>query len=370
MAPSTKLGNLLHLEPLYLSELPNHPSFETLPASATTPKPVRPDVTTFLISALNEASAFLNDTPQSFKRTKVKHSPPSTGKVHLFSREVRAAELAQIPWEDSHVRRHRPHDLNNAESTKAAAGESWFARVSNHANRGEPGTADWEEFENGLLVDHSKHEMMYTPDVYDAFKVIEWDVPEDEEAIGEEPGEGSALSNAGYAQVSMNIYEMCHSLPTPLTNRIFTNLVISARRTTTPPSFLSLQIPVRLPRSFTPAFYSSLRNLTEGSTAQKRKKTITGIYTAVESVRLLPESSSNQNGGGRGDGVDPNGWSGEPNIEWVMATASDARGWLPMGLQKMGVPGAVAKDVGLFMRWVEHRRNSKEPMENGGGGSP
>ena len=39
----------------------------------------------------------------------------------------------------------------------------------------------------------------------------------------------------------------------------------------------------------------------------------------------------------------------EQNIDWVMATASDAKGWLPMWMQKLGVPSAVVKDVGLFM---------------------
>ena len=43
-----------------------------------------------------------------------------------------------------------------------------------------------------------------------------------------------------------------------------------------------------------------------------------------------------------------------------MATASNARGSLPMWAQKMGVPGAVVKDVGLFMKWVGGRRKGAE----------
>ena len=31
----------------------------------------------------------------------------------------------------------------------------------------------------------------------------------------------------------------------------------------------------------------------------------------------------------------------DQNIEWTMATASNAKGWLPMWAQKMGVPSAV-----------------------------
>ena len=49
-----------------------------------------------------------------------------------------------------------------------------------------------------------------------------------------------------------------------------------------------------------------------------------------------------------------------------MATASDAKGWLPMWVQKLGVPGAVVKDVGLFIRWIRN----KGPMSRPGTGSP
>jgi len=46
-------------------------------------------------------------------------------------------------------------------------------------------------------------------------------------------------------------------------------------------------------------------------------------------------------------------------VVWQMATASDAKGSLPMPLQKMGVPGAVVKDVGLFMGWIDGKRNGR-----------
>jgi hypothetical protein len=42
-----------------------------------------------------------------------------------------------------------------------------------------------------------------------------------------------------------------------------------------------------------------------------------------------------------------------------MGTASDAGGNLPMWAQKMGVPGAVVKDVGLFMQYCEDQRRGK-----------
>ena len=48
-------------------------------------------------------------------------------------------------------------------------------------------------------------------------------------------------------------------------------------------------------------------------------------------------------------------------IEWIMATASDAKGWLPMWAQKLGIPGAIVKDVGLFIAWVAKQRQSGAP---------
>lgn len=62
----------------------------------------------------------------------------------------------------------------------------------------------------------------------------------------------------------------------------------------------------------------------------QRKAPVLGVYTAVETVRKLP--------GGK--------------VDWLMATASDAKGVLPLSIQKMSIPGAVAKDVGFFMSWV------------------
>ncbi|KAL8948686.1 MAG: hypothetical protein Q9222_005154 [Ikaeria aurantiellina] len=82
------------------------------------------------------------------------------------------------------------------------------------------------------------------------------------------------------------------------------------------------------------AFYSNGRNIREGGSALKRKKPVLGVYTSIERCVLRADNQ----------------------IEWTMATASNARGWLPMWAQKMGVPGAVVKDVGLLMKWIEGKR--------------
>jgi len=143
---------------------------------------------------------------------------------------------------------------------------------------------------------------------------------------------------------------MAHSLPFPLKPRVFPTLIITASLPCRanggihpapcfdshhPTALLVVQIPINI-ADFPLALYSSGRNVQDGSTSQKRKKVVLGTYTSIEKCTFMPDL----------------------NIQWVMATASDAKGWLPMWMQKLGVPGAVAKDVGLFVNWVKGTRRS------------
>jgi len=120
---------------------------------------------------------------------------------------------------------------------------------------------------------------------------------------------------------------MCHAIPAPLRPRCFPVLVCTA--SASPTSFLAVSIPVDL-RALPASFYSNGRNATEGVDPQQKKKPVIGMYTAVERAEMDDKGE----------------------IEWAMATASDARGVLPMFLQKMSIPGQIAKDVGLFLRWI------------------
>jgi Protein of unknown function (DUF3074) len=121
---------------------------------------------------------------------------------------------------------------------------------------------------------------------------------------------------------------MCHAIPPPLQPRCFPVLVCTAATSET--SFLAVTLPVDL-ESIPASFYSSGRNTTEGSDSQHRKKPVMGKYAAVETAY-----------------IDTDG-----QIEWTMATASNAKGNLPMFAQKMGLPGAIAKDVGFFLNWIQ-----------------
>ena len=60
------------------------------------------------------------------------------------------------------------------------------------------------------------------------------------------------------------------------------------------------------------------------------------VYTSIERCKMTPSG----------------------DIEWIMATASDAKGNLPMAAQKLGVPGAIVNDVGFFMKWTADNRSS------------
>lgn len=135
------------------------------------------------------------------------------------------------------------------------------------------------------------------------------------------------------------VYEMCHHIPPPLSNRVFAVVIATAvsRPATGPPSFLVVQVPVDVAR-LPAALYSNGRHKTAADTAQKKKDITIGQYVSIERAELVDEGKS---------------------VKWQMATASDAKGVLPMWAQKMGVPGAVVKDVGLFIDWTGKRRKEK-----------
>lgn len=166
------LGNLIRLYPLTLGEVPNHPQFANVPQ---TPKAMQessthPEIVPFLRAVLAEASTFIDTTvPSTFVKKQLKASKPAVAKVQLLQRTITPEELAQVPWTTSKLPRH-------VDPAKAAAKmEPWFARRSRHSNQSEDGTADYPEFDAGLRVEHSVKERMYTPNVFDSYKVLDWD---------------------------------------------------------------------------------------------------------------------------------------------------------------------------------------------------
>lgn len=154
---------------------------------------------------------------------------------------------------------------------------------------------------------------------------------------------GSDDSTKGWTQVSLGVYEMRHEMPFPLKARAFTVLLASG----IPPPPESILLASSIPPPSTTSIPSPgrefilatvpLEPLPKGTQGSKFGVGVTGVvhgaYVAIE--RVFEEGGE---------------------IVWDMATASDAKGSLPLGMQKLGVAGAVTKDVGLFMRWVGEKR--------------
>lgn len=203
------------------------------------------------------------------------------------------------------------HEVPQKLLPPGTAPEAWFARTSIHENAAEAGTASWEEFDAGLRQDHSVHETDYTPDCLYAHQVLTWD---DAGALGEVQG---------WEDVHLNVMEMCHQLPAPLNKRVFSVLVVTGKKASG--EFIVVQIPVDTTGI-------------PGTKYRDDKAFTPGMYVSVERGVL-------EEGGAK--------------VKWQMGTASDAKGVLPMFVQKLGVPGAVVKDVGLFIDWCEKRRQGK-----------
>lgn len=111
------------------------------------------------------------------------------------------------------------------------------------------------------------------------------------------------------------------------------------------PSFLIVTIPI-------PDLLSSpTPTPTQREAAQRMSSgAITATYASVERFRKLSPQDSEAYSQGEGNPGD---------IEWIMATASDAHGVLPGWVQALAVPGQIAKDVPYFLRWVDGERRKK-----------
>lgn len=121
------------------------------------------------------------------------------------------------------------------------------------------------------------------------------------------------------------VFEMAHKIPPPLGNRVFPVLVVKGKKTGGPsPSFSVVQFPVEISK-LSKALYANGRHKTEGDNDTKKKAVVMGAYTSIERCQL-------QDSG---------------HTKWEMATASDAKGNLPMFIQKKAIPDAIAKDVSV-----------------------
>ncbi|KIW30429.1 uncharacterized protein PV07_06172 [Cladophialophora immunda] len=352
MATNTTQSNLIRLAPLRLGELPEHPALPCADSS-------RPNLLPFLLTLLDDGADFLSPASFSanFKHHSVKSAPPSEAKVEALTYSVAAKELEDIvDWGAS---KNTTANANPAQLGQDAgqgdtytrpgrskppprvlsAGEHWCARKSIHKDisskdTSSPGNASWKEFIFGLRDNHSKHEEDFTPTLYDAHCVCTWN-----EEVKDLESQEKVLGKSGqkYSCVTIAVYEMCHATPPPTSPRCFPVLVATA--SISADEFLAVTVPVTLGTSVHDAIYSSGRNTRDGKTSQQRKSVVLGVYTAIEIVRRK-----------KGDVNVGKNWN---EVEWIMATASDAKGNLPMWMQKMSLPGMISKDVSYFLKWVK-----------------
>ena len=180
MAP---LGSLIRLSLLSSEGLPFHAVLHGHPKIAddlnrpTTDEDDaessgHPTLEAFLKEVLDEATQFMDDLPSTFREGSLKSSPPPIADVRRLSRAIPRAQLAEIR------RKHNTSAIRPRFPDEALkGGETWFARRSRHSNQKQNGTADFHEFNYGIRIDHSEHERDYSPNVCDAVKIVEWDLP-------------------------------------------------------------------------------------------------------------------------------------------------------------------------------------------------
>lgn len=290
-----------------------------LPTPSSTADQLRP----FLATLLEEAVPFLNSVPtaasassssSSWKPKGTKRFPESDAPIDITERVLSLTVDGQTET------------------------ETWACRRSVHADEAKKGTASWAEFVECLRDRHAETEEAFTPTVLGHRMVVSWGAAQD---VGPISLVSSAASSASsWGGFGMTVVEMKHKIPPPLRPRVFCVLQVSCTSTGQGQEFVVVSVPVK--------------DVSTGVWKEKAelsvdKGVVVGAYAAVERVRRVC-----------GEG------GSKAEVEWVMATASDAKGVLPMWVQTKAVPGQVAKDVKLFLGWVDGER--KKGMLKGVGG--
>ncbi|KAI9924141.1 hypothetical protein MW887_007381 [Aspergillus wentii] len=272
---------------IHLHPLPfsSLPSHPSLNALST-----RPSHLDFIHSILSEAHFFLTTSiPDHFHQDpKPRPSHPSTSPVYLSTASL-------LP------------------GARGQGKEFWVCRRSTHSDEAVDGTASFAEFQDGLRVDHSEKEKEYTPSVTSVETLLEWSSLESIEG--------------GWKGVDMHVNIITHTFhPTFLISpRTFINLIISAELpTTAAPGFVTVQIPLICnPVDHVP------KPLRDKITQSVPGNSIFATYASVERLLSLDKPSK--------------------QVEWIMATTSDAGGSIPQWIQRSwtmgGVPKAVVADV-------------------------
>lgn len=323
----TELGPLVRLAGISISQLPTGGRATKTESSTSGSGPTnessasadQSDLKTFIANVLQEAIPFIDDVkpkygiPQKYtsawkSKGTPKKFPTSNARVELTTRTVPATDL---------------FDIKGLKPTKyAIKDEFWACRRSCHKNEKAKGTADWYEFVDSFKKDHAKSEKAFTPTCIGARPAITWDA------------KGIEVEVRGFLwkDATVSVVEMSHKMPMPgglLKDRNFPVLQVTASQDGTD-EFIVVSIPL------------SDFELSPHAIDAKNKNMVIGTYVAVERIRIM--KNGEQNG----------------EIEWIMATASDAKGVLPQWIQNLAVPNAIAEDVELFISWKAGQRSQAE----------
>jgi hypothetical protein len=221
----------------------------------------------------------------------------------MFERVVSAEELRAIA---------KDQNLPQANGGSKIRPETWSLRRSVHEGAKKAGTADWEEWTRCFKEGHADAEMKFTPTVMSHTLKKQWDCAGAEVTLGGDT----------YEDLTLKLEESVHKMPAPLNNRVFPVLQITAavrgRR-----EFIVVQV------AAVPESLSAEEHRSDGA--------LRGTYTSIERFKEVDDQG---------------------NVEWLMGTVSDARGVLPAWIQKMAVPGAIAKDVDMFLEWIVSERGA------------
>ncbi|KPI45760.1 uncharacterized protein AB675_527 [Cyphellophora attinorum] len=429
------LSPLLRLTPLNVSDLPPHPDLaKSLPKVKDGEQSTQPDLLPFVTTLLNDGLAFLSksEIANHFKHTTTKKADGSDADVDVLLQSISKSTIgSRVTWHNTNDAANRPSsrrasatpsvsgkgkDTTTAPSTSdqnhlaiptntqqpnsrsasvssttaptsrsriqrpkptSIADEHWYTRRSihtSHSSKLSPGSAP-EEFLFGLLNEHSKNEQAFTPNLFDAHPILNWDGQI--RKLAEEGG----LRREGWMDVSASVWEMCHDLPGILGPRCFGVCVVGGRvvpeqgmagpaaegggtsnDVSTRPGtvsglrrwergekqkFVVVTVPVVLEK-VKASFYASYRNMKEGKDEKQKRPVVQGLYAAVETCTLRAKTSAAT---ATSDGAAAVAEE-EEEVEWIMSTASDAKGNLPMWMQKLALPGQLPKDVSYFMKWI------------------
>lgn len=241
--------------------------------------------------------------------------------------------------------------------------DTWVCRRSVHADSCPPAgrSACWAEFVDCIRDRHAETEELFTPGVLGRRVAVTW--AEGGAAVAGSPGgrlDPVEVGGVEWGRFGLSLVEMKHRIPPPLRPRVFpvVQLIASAVGGGGAAGASADDVDEFVVVSVTVDDFAE-GGMRELAGLSAEKGVVVGAYASVERVRRLPPPGGSGSSG-----------SGDGQIEWIMATASDARGVLPMWLQTRAVPGQIAKDVGMFLGWIagERAKGRGKGKVGGGGG--